>query len=186
MADHEVASEGGVREVMHCATHPQVESYLRCSRCEKPICPRCMIQTPVGARCRECARLQRLPTFDARPRDLAFGLAAGAGAGLLGGALLALPLLRAFSLLLTLVLGYAVGQAVLAAANRRRATSLAALAAGCTLIGAIYGPLLLVALSAPQVLAPGMLVQVFLRAVMSPLELLLIGLAALIAWYQVR
>ena len=37
--------------VTRCAEHPDVETGLRCGRCETPICPKCMIMTPVGARC---------------------------------------------------------------------------------------------------------------------------------------
>ena len=48
-------------EALHCAAHPQVETYLRCGRCETPICPRCLIQTPVGSRCRDCAQIRKLP-----------------------------------------------------------------------------------------------------------------------------
>ena len=49
---------------MQCATHPNVETELSCGRCEKPICPRCMVHTPVGARCRECAQVRRIPTYN--------------------------------------------------------------------------------------------------------------------------
>ena len=38
-----------------CAQHPDVETRLRCSRCGKPICPRCAVRTPVGMRCPDCA-----------------------------------------------------------------------------------------------------------------------------------
>jgi hypothetical protein len=48
---------------VRCATHPDVETTLRCGKCGKPICPKCMVTTPVGARCRDCARLYKLPTF---------------------------------------------------------------------------------------------------------------------------
>lgn len=48
---------------MKCATHPDVETLLTCGKCGKPICPKCMVMTDVGARCRECAELKRLPTF---------------------------------------------------------------------------------------------------------------------------
>ncbi|MCK4741996.1 MAG: hypothetical protein KAS80_06910 [Anaerolineales bacterium] len=37
-----------------CANHPQRETTLRCNHCDKPICPKCAVQTPVGYRCREC------------------------------------------------------------------------------------------------------------------------------------
>ncbi len=39
-----------------CANHPQRETALRCNHCDKPICPKCAVQIPVGYRCRECIR----------------------------------------------------------------------------------------------------------------------------------
>ena len=50
-------------ETLYCANHSSVETLLRCSKCGKPICTRCIVQTPVGARCRECANVQRLPIY---------------------------------------------------------------------------------------------------------------------------
>jgi hypothetical protein len=52
---------------MQCATHPNVETELRCGKCDTPICPRCMVQTPVGARCRSCANLRRPVIYTATP-----------------------------------------------------------------------------------------------------------------------
>ncbi|MBK8294959.1 MAG: rhomboid family intramembrane serine protease [Solirubrobacterales bacterium] len=39
-----------------CYRHPSVETGVSCSSCGRPICPDCMIQTPVGFRCPECGR----------------------------------------------------------------------------------------------------------------------------------
>ena len=39
-----------------CYRHPDRETNVACSRCARPICPDCMISTPVGMRCPECAR----------------------------------------------------------------------------------------------------------------------------------
>ncbi len=44
---------------MYCANHPNVETNLRCNRCEKPICSKCAVLTPTGYRCRECVRGQQ-------------------------------------------------------------------------------------------------------------------------------
>ncbi|HEY3313286.1 MAG TPA: B-box zinc finger protein [Anaerolineales bacterium] len=44
---------------LYCANHPGVETTLRCSRCEKPICSKCAIKSPVGYRCPECVRSQQ-------------------------------------------------------------------------------------------------------------------------------
>ena len=48
---------------MRCAIHPEVETNLSCGKCGQPICPKCMVQTPVGARCPNCAKLYKLPTY---------------------------------------------------------------------------------------------------------------------------
>ena len=38
-----------------CYRHPGRETNVACSRCARPICPDCMIPSPVGMRCPECA-----------------------------------------------------------------------------------------------------------------------------------
>ena len=38
-----------------CYRHPNVETGVSCSSCDRPICPDCMTPTPVGMRCPECA-----------------------------------------------------------------------------------------------------------------------------------
>lgn len=43
----------------YCANHPTVETSLRCNRCEKPICSKCAIKSPVGYRCPECVKSQQ-------------------------------------------------------------------------------------------------------------------------------
>jgi len=43
----------------YCANHPNVETTLRCNRCEKPICSKCAIKSPVGYRCPECVKSQQ-------------------------------------------------------------------------------------------------------------------------------
>jgi membrane associated rhomboid family serine protease len=39
-----------------CYRHPGRDTNVSCSSCARPICPDCMISTPVGMRCPECAR----------------------------------------------------------------------------------------------------------------------------------
>jgi hypothetical protein len=43
----------------YCANHPGVETMLRCNRCEKPICSKCAVKSPVGYRCPECVKSQQ-------------------------------------------------------------------------------------------------------------------------------
>ncbi len=37
-----------------CYRHPSRETYIRCNRCERPICPDCMTNAAVGFQCPEC------------------------------------------------------------------------------------------------------------------------------------
>jgi membrane associated rhomboid family serine protease len=56
-----------------CYRHPGRETNVRCSNCDRPICPDCMTSTPVGMRCPECAR-ERTKVHRA-PAGLATGAA---------------------------------------------------------------------------------------------------------------
>jgi len=116
-----------------CPRHPRVETGLRCSKCEQPICPRCAVQTPVGARCRDCARLKRVPTYEVSPILYLRGLGAALGAGLaLGIAWLylagALRLFLFLDLLLAAGVGYLIAEAVTRSARYKRGPMLQAAA----------------------------------------------------------
>ncbi|GAB2580995.1 rhomboid family intramembrane serine protease [Paractinoplanes abujensis] len=37
-----------------CYRHPSRETYIRCTRCDRPICPDCMNEASVGHQCPEC------------------------------------------------------------------------------------------------------------------------------------
>jgi hypothetical protein len=113
----------------YCARHPQVETYLRCGRCDIPICPRCLIQTPVGARCRECANVTRLPTFDVPPAFIARGLGAAAVAGIVvGWAWSVITATIGFGLFIGVFVGMGIGwalsEAISVATNRKRGVAL--------------------------------------------------------------
>ncbi len=60
-------------ETLYCANHPNVETLLRCSRCNKPICAKCAIKSPVGYLCPECVRSQQKLFDTAQLQDYLLG-----------------------------------------------------------------------------------------------------------------
>jgi len=126
-------------ETVRCATHPDVATNLRCGKCGKPICPRCMVQTPVGARCRDCAKLYRLPTYRLAAVDYlkATGTALGVAivAGLAWGFITNLVSFIYLNLLLAAGAGYAIGEVTGLAVNRKRGPWLAAIGGIAVVIG---------------------------------------------------
>ncbi len=117
---------------MRCATHPGIETNLRCGKCGKPICPKCLVQTPVGARCPDCARLRKLPTY--RVSIQYYLRAAGSGlgmaivCGIAWGVVMHLVPFLYLNLLLAPGVGYATGEVVSLSVNRKRGTGLAIVA----------------------------------------------------------
>ena len=121
---------------MRCATHPDVETELRCGRCGKPICPRCLVYTPVGVRCRDCARLRRLPVYEVNVRYYLRAAGGGVGAGIaLGVAWGLMPFFGYFAILVAIVVGGLIGEAVSWAVNRKRGRGLQVVAA-CAVVAA--------------------------------------------------
>lgn len=126
---------------MKCAAHPSVETGLKCGKCEKPICPRCLVMTPVGARCKECAAVRPLPVYDVSPvyylRAVGAGLGGAIGIGLVWyfislfsshfffGLLQILPAMGA---------GYLLGIIISRAVNRKRGRWLAVIGGGSFLL----------------------------------------------------
>jgi hypothetical protein len=118
---------------MQCAAHPGVETELACSRCGKPICPRCMVHTPVGARCRECANVRRLPVYNVPSGVLlrAVGSAAAAGVAIgVAWAFFNLVTYFFYGVIAGLAIGYVVGEIVSVSTNRRAGPPLQAAAVG--------------------------------------------------------
>ncbi|MEU6983935.1 rhomboid family intramembrane serine protease [Streptomyces sp. NPDC046324] len=65
-----------------CYRHPDVETGIRCTRCDKPICPQCMVSASVGFQCPDCVRngsgTGHAPDAN-QPRTLAGGRVASDG-----------------------------------------------------------------------------------------------------------
>lgn len=122
----------------YCAKHPNVETALSCGRCGTPICPRCSVMTPVGARCRDCAQLRRLPTFQVGAAALLKGTAAALVAAMVGGiawGVVSLVLFLGYlGFFLAMAIGYGIGEAVSRATNRKQAPQLVVLGVASVIV----------------------------------------------------
>ena len=72
-------------ETTFCINHPQTETYLRCNKCGRPVCLKCVERTPVGYRCKECLGVQRQGYYNATPFDYVVAAIVGIVLSVLGG-----------------------------------------------------------------------------------------------------
>ena len=72
-------------EPLFCYRHPDRETWVRCGRCDQPICTRCAMQGPVGLRCRTCGKPSRDALASLKPNQIAIGLAVATGLGAVVG-----------------------------------------------------------------------------------------------------
>ncbi|MEA2574908.1 MAG: hypothetical protein QOH93_2206 [Chloroflexia bacterium] len=118
---------------LYCFNHPNTPTYLRCGKCERPICARCRVSTPVGFRCFECANLQVLPTYAVDSsvylKAALFGLVVGGLTGVIMG------LFPSFEFWGALLMGVAVPEAVALASNQKRGPGLQMVGIGCLVFG---------------------------------------------------
>ena len=132
---------------MQCATHPAVETHVRCNQCNKAICFRCMVQTPVGYRCQECARGRVNPLHTLQGHS---GKVAGAAiaSAVVGGVAWAFSreigggAFGFISVLLAMGIGYGIGETVSRAASHRPIQSLRAVVASAAVAAFLVGNVL--------------------------------------------
>lgn len=43
----------------YCYKHSKEITRVTCGRCERPLCHKCLVMSPAGVRCRDCARHKR-------------------------------------------------------------------------------------------------------------------------------
>jgi hypothetical protein len=122
-------------DTLYCANHPHTATSLRCNKCNKPICTKCAVLTPVGYRCRECVRGQQQVFETVIWYDY---LVAGVLAAVLGGLAGALLVnLSWFTIFLAPLAGGVIAEIVRVAVRRRRGRYLFLAAAGAYLVGCL-------------------------------------------------
>ena len=141
---------------MFCTNHPQTETLLRCNKCGRPFCVKCLQRTPVGYRCKECLNIQQAGYYNATPVDYVIVAVVGTIAAVVaGGIALLLGSFGLFAILLSIFYGPAAGgviaEIIRYAIQRRRAKYIWLVACATVIIGAflVAGalPLLLLLMS---------------------------------------
>ena len=131
---------------MRCTYHPNVETNLKCGKCGKPICPKCLVQTPVGARCPDCAKLYRLPTFHVPAkyylRAIGTGLGMAVVCGIVWGTVISFVPFFYLNLLLAPGAGYAIGEVISLSVNHKRGIGLATVAGFAVVVSYLFGILI--------------------------------------------
>lgn len=111
-------STGGLKiaEVKKCAIHKNTDTYLTCAECGKPICPDCMVQTPVGAKCPDCAKHRGRTAGYVKP--IYYLRAAGAGFGIGSIAGIILQFIPFFTIILGIVTAMFLAEMISRAVRR--------------------------------------------------------------------
>jgi hypothetical protein len=164
-------------EVLYCANHPDTETYLRCNKCNKPICLKCAELTEVGYRCKDCIREQQNVFYNAMTGDnwIAFAVAAVITAIAWPIVVLLLGMVGFFGWIIAALIGSGAGaalaQIIRSSVGRRRGRYIRHF----TLVGILVGLLLSIWLTS-IFLGGGVLVF--------SLQGLLFGVLAIAAAYQ--
>ncbi len=129
-----------------CTAHPQTLTRLRCTECETPICPRCMVMYEVGFKCPTCARKRPNSLEQVKAKQWLAGGFSSVGLGWLYGwlhpVLMSVGLLWFFGLpILAVLVAYALGKQAGSLAHRaagyKRHRGLAWLAFSGAILGAL-------------------------------------------------
>ncbi len=120
---------------LFCYRHPDRETWVRCGRCDRPICTKCAMQGPVGFRCRDCGRPVRDPMGSFTPAQLLGGFAVSGGGGLLAAAISAR--FGLFALFIAFFAGGIIAQAITRVTGYKIGPAMDALVYGGIIAGAV-------------------------------------------------
>lgn len=120
---------------LFCANHPNIETTLRCNRCEKPICTKCAVRTPTGYRCIDCVRGQQKVFNTAIWFDYILASLIALILAFIGSRIA--TLIGFFALFVAPIAGGIIAEAIRLAVRRRRSKSLFQASAGAAALGSL-------------------------------------------------
>jgi hypothetical protein len=127
-------TDAAAADSLYCANHPQTATNLRCNKCGKPVCAKCIVRTPVGYRCRECMKMQQQVFETAVWYDYVIAGVVAAIAGAVGSPFTGFWFIALF---IGPAAGAAAAEIVRWAVRRRRSRALNYVAAGAFVAGCL-------------------------------------------------
>jgi hypothetical protein len=122
---------------LYCYRHPDRETRLRCRTCDRPICAKCAIQTPVGFRCPEDGRVKNDPLSTLKPQQLVLAIGIAVGGGLIAGYIA--NSIGFFSIIIAFFAGGIVVEAEDRIVGLKRGPVMTAVVVGGILVGGVAG-----------------------------------------------
>jgi hypothetical protein len=187
--DAAAAADLSEHQPLFCYRHPDRETWVRCGRCDQPICSRCAMQGPVGLRCKVCGTPSRDALASLRPSQLAIAAALSVGGGAIVG--YAGSTLQLFGLVAAFFGGGIIAEVLDRAIGIKRGPRIIVIAVPGIIAGGLIGAVLSVFWSWQQMLAyvgpdaPGLPFDAFLLGVL-PFALLAVIVAAVVAAGRLR
>ena len=136
--------------VWFCARHKTVKTRLRCGRCEKPICPKCTVMAPTGARCRDCASNRGSHLYQVSPLAAVLCFGAALLAGVLGAFIVdRAGMFALFALFYAPAIGPLLGKMLTRISGGKRGTKIAVIGIAGLLVGVVGAALFVGALIDP-------------------------------------
>jgi hypothetical protein len=160
-----------------CYRHPNIETGLRCNKCERYICTKCATRTPVGYTCPECIRSHQNRFFTGGLGDYAIAVIIAFPLSLIVAGIFSLLIARIgfFSWIIAFVAapiaGGLIAEAVRWGVQKRRSRHLARIVAACLVVAVL--PFLLLHLFAGNMfglIVPGILLFAGVGTIMARLH----------------
>ncbi len=120
-----------------CVNHPQTETYLRCNKCGKPVCMKCVQRTPVGYRCNECLGMQRAGYYTATTLDYLIASVIAIVLGAIGGFFMSLISFWLVAIFVGPIAGGIISEAIRRVISKRRGRYLALVSTIALVVGAV-------------------------------------------------
>jgi hypothetical protein len=174
---------------LYCYRHPDRETWVRCGRCDQPICSKCSMQGPVGLRCKQCGRPSRDALATLRPTQLLLAAAVSLGGGAIIG--YAGSTLQIYGLVVAFFGGGLIAEALDRVVGIKRGPRILTIAVPGIIAGGLAGGVLSALWSWQQMTAyvgaeePGIPLDAWLMTV-APFALLAVLVAAGVAAARLR